>query len=1530
MRLPRLHLVGFLPIMLLLVCLSSSTAQPSHLQKRSGPRIVREDNFIEARKPTGGDPTDYVYGPPPPYYTVQPAASTQSESYPPSGKSTSQASDSMTETRSFSEMGTASKMNVSSVYGTLSSGSSSFYPSSGVDIDTTMVSADSSAKASSATRSETASTAHPTDMVSPLISELTDKGASSTSGSQFSNPISEGGYSFSSTGSSLGTETTTSSSVTTATADLVSSTFLISSDSPSSITVSSIFITTTETITEETSTTNSSLVVPQSWSTMTSSLTATSLMGSTSRKSSSDYSTPGQTQSNSTVTIGLTKTLTTVETSWLASSSNEELSSEVGTEPFSGVFSSTSSLLEESTMGVASITTTTKVLNVTVAVSREASTEYGSTSLSIYPTTPTDSSRLGTSLDITTATSSFALSVSSTISTMPTADPVHQNSSQISSEDLIASAASAISGTLVTSIVTVAITHTPLTDSLFPSSDITSNVFTTRNTSVSGSRVVTETFTTSDTARADMTSTLFPSVASTGASLPGNITQTSSILSTSSSENLDWTSTATRTAITEPSSFISLSTAANGSLSDSGIVWQTSSLVISKTVTTSSIVSASKDNSVPTAISSIPNSSVVSVSASRHSGSFGESGPVISVSSTQGPSGTFFTSSTLPSNTTSGAGDISLTVTTTVKGSIVTVFPEGFPPTETDTGVSSTFFSSDTSSWSNFSGVSEDLPLISQTSLSLDWSTWTLDEPRTSEPSTTSIPTFPALTLPTSQFSVITTPLFPPTFTSTWTETPSDSTDEVSVLTASSSLLTLGNQTVTITGWTSTITTSIVPRLTLTLNATVSSTSSDYTETVTAASGGSTSTKMLTSPANPPGVNSSIITKEPSNMPFPIPSNTSIDWQSTTDSRSLSETAQTAKSQDAGTTWSAASSALSNGNSRSSVSSMNSTTSEQTLLTPSATSGVSVFTVTTHPSLNITSTSHWSINSTVSRTTILTTVTSTVSQAWNSTLVMTWSGLSTDIETLSSVTTVTPPSPFSRNGTTMNISSGSGSPTATDVLSSTTAPPFPGPFNSTTVPSPGPGSSNTSTIENSVPPFPRPWNSTMSWTATGTGVSLSHTGTGSLPTVSDSEAGDSTAVPASTPRASTPFNHPNSTFSETSTRSLTSIPSTPLFPVSNSTTHMPSSTRLSIPPPTLSEAPWTTWSTWSLTAGISSSTSTHTPPFPASNSTMTLWGSTDLTRTTISLITSIVTNAGASEVSKSATSISGIWTNTTISEPWTSFETPGLSRTVVSSETVTPISPSNDTRTAASLTNTADDSTASLEATSGAQTGLTTGSLTTISSSSETSGGLTTSTLTVTLNQTVTGFPISPMTTSSSCESSATASSTCTEWHSPPTYPPPSTFLTSTNCSTQAGRTAQPSRTSLACNTTSIADTTTSCSTFRWSNGTRTFAAKGTSIRALLTTLKTVTTHRAEDSASGADPYPVPTGTIVPLDSLPDDPNYPWGKDSPVHRHRNVSDLGIGTGEGGLSPRAEWRLRWENMVDRLKSLWRRQTLETEE
>lgn len=61
----------------------------------------------------------------------------------------------------------------------------------------------------------------------------------------------------------------------------------------------------------------------------------------------------------------------------------------------------------------------------------------------------------------------------------------------------------------------------------------------------------------------------------------------------------------------------------------------------------------------------------------------------------------------------------------------------------------------------------------------------------------------------------------------------------------------------------------------------------------------------------------------------------------------------------------------------------------------------------------------------------------------------------------------------------------------------------------------------------------------------------------------------------------------------------------------------------------------------------------------------------------------------------------------------------------------------------------------------------------------------------------------------------------------------------------------------------------------------------------LPTTFETSTTAKEHGSGSKGFAYPVPT-VALPEEDMPLNPNYPWGVDSPLHRHQNVTGLGDG------------------------------------
>ncbi|ODA78737.1 hypothetical protein RJ55_06120 [Drechmeria coniospora] len=65
-----------------------------------------------------------------------------------------------------------------------------------------------------------------------------------------------------------------------------------------------------------------------------------------------------------------------------------------------------------------------------------------------------------------------------------------------------------------------------------------------------------------------------------------------------------------------------------------------------------------------------------------------------------------------------------------------------------------------------------------------------------------------------------------------------------------------------------------------------------------------------------------------------------------------------------------------------------------------------------------------------------------------------------------------------------------------------------------------------------------------------------------------------------------------------------------------------------------------------------------------------------------------------------------------------------------------------------------------------------------------------------------------------------------------------------------------------------------------------------------------------------------PSAELLPETHLPDNANYPWGGDSPVHRHQNVTELGEGIVNGKAPQDAGTALpRRTRIFDRLKILW---------
>lgn len=82
------------------------------------------------------------------------------------------------------------------------------------------------------------------------------------------------------------------------------------------------------------------------------------------------------------------------------------------------------------------------------------------------------------------------------------------------------------------------------------------------------------------------------------------------------------------------------------------------------------------------------------------------------------------------------------------------------------------------------------------------------------------------------------------------------------------------------------------------------------------------------------------------------------------------------------------------------------------------------------------------------------------------------------------------------------------------------------------------------------------------------------------------------------------------------------------------------------------------------------------------------------------------------------------------------------------------------------------------------------------------------------------------------------------------------------------------------------------------------------------TTLRTVTTTSDSSSRDGGSEteYPVPTSSKDDdgrADTLPNNPNYPWGGDGPVHRHRPVISPDDQASDEAGPKRGMKRRRWD-------------------
>ncbi|KAF4500305.1 MUC1-Extracellular alpha-1,4-glucan glucosidase [Fusarium agapanthi] len=1162
----------------------------------------------------------------------------------------------------------------------------------------------------------------------------------------------------------------------------------------------------------------------------------------------------------------------------------------------SGDFATTelASRLESSATKVGSTTTTTKMLNVTVTIAPSSSSGISSSLLSL--TVPMTA-------DETT-----------TITVIP-----QQNSSELSTEGLATDTDSAVHSTLgslaieSTKSVTIQSTLTEVAISESPQ----------RSTLASSIPVnATVSFTTTT---AYFTTTV-------------GVPVSSSVISNSS-------------VISRPTIVAS---------DDSSAIMASITVAFSTTVTTSktytalnvtSPASSSSFSSVPTSVTS------ASVDVSESS---------IATTSNQTSSETLFASTALPINETSDSVTESFAVTTVSEGSVITIFPGGIIPTGSATSMMndsvSTQYSTSAPSRFNSSMSIRRTSLSSQTDTRFDWPTSILTTSHTSE-ATLEVP---SLSFPTSWLSIITTPMTPPSVSTTSTRGPSDGSA-------------LGNVTVIKTTMTSTITSSLAPTsLSSSGNVTVAHTTSGYNFSKSVGSSKSTFSSQSTSLDSFPGISTVVISKQPTNFPFPT--NTSLVWQSETSPVSLSESDKTIgpKGSDATTSMTTA-----GFNSTTPYTNSTTITAGETYPSSNRDDTPSIITAGASGSWNTTNSAQWFTNSTIQ-----TIVTAT----------RTGSDLVSRIRTLSDTAAVTPQPPASLNVTLTTTSGSTYSKMVTDVKITIIMPTF----STTSV------GNSLPTVSTSTAPFPLPSNTTL----TGTGASLPPSGTGPRVTITGTLGDFSTSSVTISPLIRTTYRTVNTTVVGTTTDTSASASGTnePLFPVSNSTSLGTTSLSTIVswrPDP----EPWTSWPTLSLTNEPSISTLTvgseisqwtsytrtttksltstlggpsisHSSVHNLSSATS---GSTSYTRTTtLTLATTLEepsTSPPTSGNRSSATSESISYTRTTTVFRTTTLGGPGASSSALSSSsggaslstsytrtttltlTTTLAEPptsqvsgaavtdsyvstwANVTSGVTDFTSTETISlatvTSSLSGTlstfltigsaKGVSTNLESSALAPIpvgnSSLSQASGRTSSGIDTLTSTHLLTGSAG----TATLCESTSTSSSTCTESvYDTPTHtaiPASTDCLTATN-----GPDLSLSYVSAVTATEDVLSTcNTTSSTVHWSNMTHTFGVKDTETSTYqpLTTLRTVTKAQTEEeSSSTGDDYPTPT------DRVPDDPNFPWGNDSPIHRHQNSSELGPGEndgdGDGGLSKRINWRLRWENVRDKVEGLWRGQALKSED
>nr|RBQ94819.1 hypothetical protein FVER53263_20957 [Fusarium verticillioides] len=972
------------------------------------------------------------------------------------------------------------------------------------------------------------------------------------------------------------------------------------------------------------------------------------------------------------------------------------------------------------------------------------------------------------------------------------------------------------------------------------------------------------------------------------------------------------------------------------------------------TVAFSTTVTTSKTYTILNVTLPATSSSFSPVSTFVTSASAGVSESNIATTSNQMSSETLFASTALPINATSDSFTKSFVVTTVSEGSVITIFPGGIIPTKSASSMMnnsvSTQYSTFAPSRFNSSMSIRRTSLSFQTDSWFDWPTSTLTTSHTLEPTLE----VPSLSFPSSWLSIITTPMTPPSVSATSTRGPTDGSA-------------FGNVTVIKTTMTSTITSSLAPTgLSSSGNVTVAHTTSGYNFSESVGSSKSAFSSQSTSLNSFSGISTVIISKQPTNFPFPT--NTSLVWQSETSSVSLSESGKTTGPKGSDATFSVTTAGF---NSTAPYTNSTTITASETYPSSNGDGTPSMITSGASALWNTTSSAQRFTNSTIQ-----TTVTST----------HTGSGLVSGTQTLSDAAAVTPQPPASLNVTLT---------TFTDVKVTIIMPTF-----STTS-----ESNSRPTVSTSTAPLPLPSNTTL----TGTGASLPPSSTGPRITITGTLEDFSTSSVTISPSAGTTYHTVNTTVAGTTTNTSASASGTnePLFPVSNSTSlgTISLSTIVSWRP---DPEPWTSWptlsltnepgvSTWTVNSEISEWTSyTRTttksltptsvePSISVHNLSSATSGSTSYTRTTTVTLTATLkessTSPSTSGNRSSAASESNSYTRTTtvfrtmtlggpgasspalnssssrdsLSTSYTRTTTLTLRTTLaepptsqISETAVTDSSVSTWANVTSRVTGFMSTETISLATVTSSLSGtlttfLTTGSAKGISTSLESSAlapiPVGNSTLSQASGRTSSGIDTltaTPLLTGSAgtatpCESTSTSSSTCTESvYDTPTH---TAIPASTDCLTATNR---PDLSfSYVSTVTATEDVSSTCNTtsntVHWSNMTHTFGVKDTETSTYqpLTTMRTVTKAQTEEgSGSAGDDYPTPT------DRFPKDPNFPWGNGSPIHRHQNSSELSPGENDGdddgGLSKRSSWRLRWEDVRDKLEGLWCGQALKSED